>query len=540
MKQVFFLLLFNVLAFTVHSQTQVKEKRKGWHLLDYKTDGYWGISLAKAYQFLNNKKSVTVTVAVIDSGIDTLHEDLKEILWVNNREVIGNRKDDDNNGYIDDIHGWNFCGSKNGENLTGNTHEIPRVYHEFKTAFENKKETEITSDSLFLYKQWRKAELLLNAEYNDAVNALPGIKRNLELLQSSAIELKQQLALENFTQKQLAGVRKKMMHSTTTSALNIWTDFFKNLVPEEDISSTFIIAEFERYKIKMEGAIAKKEQPPLNKREMLTQDNYYDLSDRFYGNNNLQLHSGNHGTGVASVIAAVRNNNKGMEGIADNVRMMVIRAAPGGDEYDKDIALAIRYAVDNGAQIINMSFGKPVSPHKKWVDDAVKYADSKNVLLVHAAGNDAKDISENEFYPSPLFIGGQKAHNMLSVGASGDESNGGLVASFSNYGKNVVDIFAPGVQILSATSNNGYEEVSGTSIAAPVVTGIAALLKSYYPHLKPAEIIAIIKQSGTTIKENVLQPGTLDETIDFSTLSSSGKIVNAYEAVKLAALKYSK
>jgi len=223
-----------------------------------------------------------------------------------------------------------------------------------------------------------------------------------------------------------------------------------------------------------------------------------------------------------------------MDGIADNVRIMAVRAVPGGDEHDKDVALAIRYAVDNGAKIINMSFGKPVSPYKQFVDDAVRYAASKGVLLVHGSGNDGKDISKDVFYPNPVFLDGNKAVNYITVGASGDETTGSYAAPFSNYSSQLVDIFAPGMNIYSTATDNRYVGADGTSLASPVVTGVAALLKSYFPGLGPEKIISIITASGKTIDKEVILPGDETKMVKFSSLSSSGKIINAYEAVKLA------
>jgi subtilisin family serine protease len=292
--------------------------------------------------------------------------------------------------------------------------------------------------------------------------------------------------------------------------------------------------ELANYKNSFENKIKRKEEVPEDARGSLTKDVYTDINDRFYGNNNLTAGSGHHGTLVAGVIGAVRNNNLGIDGIVNDVKIMAIRAVPGGDEHDKDVALAIRYAVDNGAKVINMSFGKPVSPYKQFVDEAVRYAASKGVLLVHGSGNDGKDIDKDIFYPNPVFLDGTTATNYITVGASGDPSTGGYAASFSNYSDKWVDVFAPGMYIYSTANDNIYEAADGTSLASPVVTGVAALIKSYYPQLTPEQIIRIIKNSGTSINEEVPLPGDEKKTIKFSRLSSSGRIINAFEAVKLA------
>jgi subtilisin family serine protease len=287
----------------------------------------------------------------------------------------------------------------------------------------------------------------------------------------------------------------------------------------------------------LEGDIRKAETvntPPPNYRADIVKDNENDINDKFYGNNDVMASTPFHGTHVAGIIGAVRNNGKGIDGIADNVRIMMIRAVPDGDEHDKDIALAIRYAVDNGAKVINMSFGKSYSPQKQWVDDAVKYAESKGVLLVHAAGNDAKNLDSDYNYPTPILLDGGKPTNWLTIGASGDPGNGGLSASFSNYGKKEVDVFAPGVNIYSTIpGGTTYGNASGTSMASPVTAGVAAFLLEYFPTLTPQQLKAVIEKSSVKPTIKAEKPGT-DEEVDFSELSKTGGLINAYEAAKLA------
>jgi len=319
-------------------------------------------------------------------------------------------------------------------------------------------------------------------------------------------------------------------------AVRLWKSVFDR-GSDPEIKNTDIIRDLEAYHNTLLNNRKRKEDLPVDFRGALTKDNYENIHDSIYGNNNLKSSSGNHGTHVSGIIGAIRNNNIGMDGIVDNVRIMVIRAVPGGDEHDKDVALAIRYAVNNGASIINMSFGKPVSPYKQLVDDAIAYAASKNVLLVHGSGNDGQDIDENSFYPSPFMQDGTKASNMLTVGASGDYSLDGLVAGFSNYGIKTVDLFAPGMYINSTITNNNYEPADGTSMASPVAAGVAGLLKSYFPALTPVQIIDLLMRSGTSITESVTLPGT-DKKTTLNKLCKSGKIINAYEAVKLALQLY--
>jgi subtilisin family serine protease len=274
---------------------------------------------------------------------------------------------------------------------------------------------------------------------------------------------------------------------------------------------------------------------PKAYRADVVKDDESNLNDRNYGNNDIMASTPFHGTHCSGIIGAARNNEKGIDGIADNVSIMMLRAVPDGDEHDKDIANAIRYAVDNGAKIISMSFGKSFSPEKKWVDEAFKYADKKGVLLVHAAGNDSKNIDTADNFPNPIFEDGSgKAGNVITVGASGDEKNGGLTASFSNYGKQEVDVFAPGVSIYSTIpGGNTYGNASGTSMACPVVAGIAALTLEYYPTLTAKQLKNIIEKSAVVCNEEVKVPGT-DEKKMLSELSRTGAFANAYEAVKMA------
>jgi len=509
-----------------------KAKVQGWHLLDEQKDGYMGISLQKAYDLLKGRKNTTVIVAVIDSGIDTAQEDLKPNLWRNPGEINGNGIDDDKNGYVDDVYGWNFCGSKDGENLVRNSYEIARVYHGWKKEFEGKPTKDLSVEKKFLYRQWARAAALINKDYDEAMKEKPDIDQMKHAMQLTSQIITDTLAVKEFTIKEIQPLLKSS-DENILMAERLWNELFTQNGDSAKKNTAFL-EEITRYSDQLDAKVDRKLKAPEDWRGQLTKDNYTDINDRFYGNNNLKIGSGHHGTMVAGTIGAVRNNGIGVDGIADNVRIMAIRAMPGGDEHDKDIALAIRYAVDNGAKIINMSFGKPVSPYKQFVDDAVRYAASKGVLLVHGSGNNGQDITTNVFYPTATYINGKKANNLINVGASGDPSISSLAAPFSNYSSKEVDIFAPGVYIHSTASSNSYQDADGTSLACPVVSGVAALLKSYFPDLTPAQIISILTTSGKPIDTETIEPGTENTKVKFSSLSSSGRIVNAYEAVKLA------
>ena len=517
------------------STATIKPKMKGWHLLNYQQDGYFGTGVKEAYEILAGRKTTTVVIAVIDSGIDTLHEDLKANLWTNTKEIPGNHKDDDGNGYVDDVHGWNFCGAPDGENLANNTHEIARVYHHWKKEFEGRIEYKISADSIFLFKQWHRADSLITKQYNEYVKGYADIKSFAEGLETTNLLLTTYFKKSSFTRADIRPIKRV---DSVGWAANVWTELFSRS-QDSSLQNTTIINEVNSYKNNLLANKNRKDEEPVDYRGKLVKDAYENIKDNKYGNNNLFAHAGNHGTHVSGIIGAVRNNNIGVDGIVNDVRIMFIRAVPGGDEHDKDIALAIRYAVDNGAKIINMSFGKPVSPYKKMVDDAVKYAATKGVLLVHGAGNDGENIDTQPFYPNPVFIDGSKATNYLTVGASGDYTTGGLVASFSNYGQ-LVDIFAPGMYINSTTFSNGYEPFDGTSMASPVAAGVAGLIKSYFPDITPEQMISLLLQSGSTIKEKVTLPGGTIEKVSMLQLCRSGKIINAYEAAKLAIKLYEK
>ncbi|HVZ56410.1 MAG TPA: S8 family peptidase [Chitinophagaceae bacterium] len=515
---------------------QKEDVPKGWHLMDLQKDGYYGISLDKAYDFLktNHLKSKTVVVAVIDSGVDTTHEDLKSILWTNPGEIPGNGIDDDNNGYVDDIHGWNFLGGRDGRNVKEDSYEAARVYHAYKARFENMSDTSsMDPQTKAQYAMWKKAGddlgemdpkdqlnlMLIKRAYNDALAGDSVLKREMNKTAYTGKDV------QDFTPPDLDGKRAKEKVLRLYNGLQVEMDQdSKGLY--DDIAD-FIHGE--------ERKAEAKKQAPEDFRGEIVKDNYNDINDRFYGNSDVMANTPFHGTHVSGIIAADRTNGLGMNGIADNVRIMMIRAVPDGDEHDKDVALAIRYAVDNGARVINMSFGKGFSPQKPWVDDAVRYAEQKGVLLVHAAGNDHQNNDSTDNFPNPVFRdNGQQATNWITVGASGDPKAGGLVASFSNYGKKMVDVFAPGVKIYSTIpGGNTYGNAQGTSMASPVVAGLAALILEYFPNLTAEQVKFVIEKSCTKTDLKVTNPGT-DQSVNLSDLCVSGGIVNAYEAVKLA------
>lgn len=521
-----------LLSTTAFAQKAKEEVPKNWHQLDKEQSGYYGISLDKAYEFLTGKKlkSKQVLVAVIDSGIDTLHEDIKPILWVNKKEIPGNGIDDDKNGYIDDINGWNFLGGKDGRNVKEDSYEGARIYHKLKAKYGTiiPDETSVKPEELAEIEMYKKAQQSVVGDVNPTEVAM--MKKMLPgFLKGDSVIVKE-LGKEEYNCNDLE------KYTTTDKDAKTMKGFLMQICKgnqSNEISNKEIIGQFEGELRKADAA----NNAPKAYRKEIVQDDETNINDRKYGNNDVMASTPFHGTHCSGIIAAARNNNKGVDGIADNVKIMMLRAVPDGDEHDKDIALAIRYAVDNGAQVVSMSFGKSFSPEKKWIDDAVKYAELKGVLLVHAAGNDAKNVDSADNFPTANYLGGKgKATNWITVGASGDPKNGGITASFSNYGKKDVDVFAPGVQIYSTIpGGTTYGNASGTSMACPVVAGTAALLLEYFPTLSAKQIKSIIEKSSTQITEEVNIPGTKEKTT-LNTLSKTGGLINAYAAVKLASI----
>ncbi len=522
-------LAFASMVFCLSAFAQKGEVPKNWHQLDPATTGYNGISLQKAYDLIKTKKlkSNRVLVAVIDSGIDTLHEDLKPILWTNPKEIPGNGIDDDKNGYIDDIHGWNFIGGKDGRNVKEDSYEAARVYHNLKAKWEGKTADDaITKTDKIEFANYTRAKEKTVGDIDP--KQLKQLDFMMAKLTVGDSVIRKELGKEEYTATDMEAYKPTDADAKMAKGLLVNISKANNTT---DLSNKQLIDELAG---ELRKGNAVKEAPKAYRKEIVGDDES-NLNDRNYGNNDVMANTPFHGTHCAGIIAQVRGNGKGGDGIADNVRIMAVRAVPDGDEHDKDIANAIRYAVDNGAQIISMSFGKDFSPEKQWVDDAYRYAATKNVLLVHAAGNDSKNVDTTYNFPNPFYIDGSgRANNIITVGASGDKKNGGLTASFSNYGKKEVDVFAPGVNINSTIpGGDTYGNASGTSMACPVVAGIAALLLSHYPNLTAIQLKEAIEKSAVVSKEKVNNPETKEKVL-LSTLSKTGGFVNAYEAVKYA------
>ena len=504
--------------------SQSKDDNLNWHNIDHA-----GLHTEQAYELLKNKKSTSVLVAVIDSGVDIEHEDLAGKIWTNPKEIPNNNIDDDKNGYIDDIHGWNFLGNSKGQMQDVACYEKVRMYRQMRDKFERLKANQVKREDSVNYQLFLKLKIEINEEvekyqgyqkrYEQITSYIKTVPRavskilgkpgySLEDLKSWKPKDEQGKQLKMFAELMLNGEMSVVMMEEQSKHVNDALNFQLNVNYDD---------------------------------RQFVNDNPSDFTNVIYGNNILEGEDASHGTHVSGIIAAIRKNGLGADGVADNAQIMVLRAVPNGDEQDKDVALAIRYAVDNGAKIINMSFGKGYSPFQKEVYEALAYASSKDVLLVHAAGNDNKNIDVEPNFPTPLYsFQKEKLPLFLTIGASTRTPKKHLAADFSNYGKIQVDVFAPGKDIYSTVPQSAYKKYDGTSMAAPMVSGVAALLKSYYPSLTMVQIKNIILLSAKYYgKTKQILPGT-DSKVRFEEMSVTGGVVDLVEAVKMCEVEVGK
>lgn len=493
-----------------------ESEKKNWQHLDLEKDSIPGMSVDRAYEFLGDKKGKEVLVAVVDSGTDLKHEDLKDNAWVNPKEIPGNGKDDDKNGYVDDVNGWNFLGKIYKENAElyriikdttiVDSETLKRAKKEYDTNFKKAKGENTNFQSILLASQFADRVI------KDKLKVSAYKKSDISKLDKSNQQEYQAVQIANYLYD-VVGV------SSIQEAIDELTKLIEG---NKDLLS---------------GAVLKQDFRSVLK------DDENSMTNKFYGDNTTgpAKKEEAHGSHVSGIIGAYRFNKKGMKGVANNVKIMAVRVVPDGDEYDKDVALGIRYAVDNGAKVINTSFGKSYSPKSAWVYEAIKYAADKDVLIVNAAGNDSKDIDTNLTFPNDTPDGKiEIADNFITIGAIDAKYNENLPATFTNYGKQNVDIFAPGVKIYSTTPENEYAFKNGTSMASPAVAGVAALIRSYYPEFTAAQVKRILMNSGSKIDLQVIKPGSQSQEnqqgvkVAFSELSVTGRIVNAYNALKMA------
>ncbi|MCB0689106.1 MAG: S8 family peptidase [Saprospiraceae bacterium] len=528
------IIAFLILSF-LSSSAQPPEN---WFNLDPEQDGINGVSTERTYaELLKGRAATEVIVAVIDGGVDPQHEDLKDVMWKNPGEIPGNGIDDDKNGYIDDIYGWNFIGGKDGQNVHHDTYELTRIVGELEKKYANANPAKLSGDE--------------KKEYAKFLSMKKDIDEKREKASAQVAQYDQILSYINFALKMArealgdAPITEEAINNLDDSKYGMVKSFFDQLLPQMggfegnvDDLEKLVLADFEEALDHEKNKVEYSYNTEFNPRTIV-KDNYSDISERYYGNNDVKGPDAFHGTHVAGIIAASRNNDLGIKGVANHVKIMAVRVVPDGDERDKDVANGIRYAVDNGAKIINMSFGKGFSPSEGEVEKAIKYAEKHDVLLVHAAGNDGQNNDEEANYPNATFdkkkslFGRKKAANWIEVGALSWEGGEDMVASFSNYGKNNVDLFAPGHQIYSTTPDGGYKEASGTSMASPVVAGVAAVIESYFPSLHAKDVKEILTHSARPYLGKVRKPGSTD-LVPFKNLSVSGGVVNLKSAVMQA------
>ena len=519
---------------------------QNWYHKDYLLDGIPGISLDKFYkQHKKDSRSKSVIVAVIDTQVDVKHEDLKGQLWTNSKEIANNGIDDDHNGYIDDVNGWNFLGTPSGGYVVWANFDYTRLVRDWGPLFKDKTASQISLQELPNYKEYHRALTKLEEDEIYYKNWLKSLHYSVFTYPSAKDSLKHYFPKEDYTYQQLDSMYQKYKINDKTFRkrredgdmdIGAMIGFMKARFDFNEKS----LEDVKENETQIDSIVNKNLNIYFNERTALG-DNPKIL-EKGYGNNNISNTKAghrliqDHATKVSGVIAATRENNIGIKGIAQNVKIMPLNISASGDEHDKDIAMAIRYAVDNGAKVINMSFGKEFSLHKKWVSDAFKYAEQHDVLIVHCAGNDSFNVDENPYYPNDVDYENphEVVDNFINVGATTAKADSTLVASFSNYGKKNVDLFAPGDKIYTTTAGNGYAYDSGTSLAAPMVSGTAALIWSYYPKLTAKEVKQIILESGTAYDMDVLIAGGEGKKAKFSELSKSGKVLNVYNAMQLA------
>lgn len=520
MKKITIKIVFPVLLMGMSSMVcgQVDKKIVNWY------NGKKGMQTEKAYKMVKKLESKEVVVAVIDSGIDVEHEDLKGQIWINTDEIPNNGIDDDNNGYIDDIHGWNFLGNSEGENIDATRLELTRIYTKLKPKYEGVASEDVKSEDKVEYELYLKVK----ENYDNTRAEYEGILANMDMFANQIIPtvpgtVATALGKEEYTLKDLKKWKPEDAQMKQMRGIAIAMK-----------SGELSLEAIEKQKEQIQSMLDCNYNVDCDDRTLIG-DNPDDITDINYGNNNVEGPDALHGTHVGGIIGSVRGNDLGGDGVAANVKLMSLRAVPNGDERDKDIALAIRYAVDNGAMIINGSFGKGYSEHPEFVLEAIKYAESKGVLFVHAAGNDNADVDVTVNFPTSDFPGQKEPFtHYLTIGASTRNTKGELAAVFSNYGQTKVDVFAPGFEIYNTIPDNKYMKLQGTSMASPMVAGAAAFIKGYFPELSMLQVKEILLKSARDYSETDQELPGSEKEVKFGTLSVTGGVVDLKNAVKMA------
>ncbi len=517
--KIYFLYFSGLILFAVPVAAQ--EKMESWHLQNGNSEFPTGIGAIDWYANPAPGKSRKVIVAILDSGVDTDHPDLRDHIWINPGEIAENKKDDDGNGYVDDIHGWNFLGGPDGRSVVKESFEVTRVYARERKKWENVDSSKLKGKKKKEYEKFVEIKELVEtklanakAQIEEVVMVEANVMKALNAAKASQIGDSLDLALLETSTDPDVQMAVKIIRNVQEQGVELESIDWLIEVAKEQFASQ---------KQANEDIINYSYNPDYDSRKIIG-DTYTDFSNRHYGNNIVGGEFSYHGTHVAGIIGAVRNNGIGGDGIADQVALMSLKIVPDGDERDKDVANAIIYAVDNGAEVINMSFGKGYSPEKNLVDNAMKYASKKDVLLVLGAGNEGENLDTSPKFPNDTYLNSKAGpRNLLSVGALSPEGGAAAVAEFSNYGKKEVDVFAPGVYVYSTTPDNSYDYASGTSMASPVVAGVATVIRSRFPSLTAAQVKNIIIKSSRKLSAKVIQPGTFDEVLS-SELGIGGAI----------------
>ena len=507
---------------------------KTWYHKDFSTTNVYGVNTNNAYKFLESKglKPRTVVVGVLDSGVEVDHPGLINNMWKNPNEIPNNGIDDDKNGYVDDIYGWNFIGGKTAD-VDADNLEVTRMVKKYQPIFEGTDSAKNRANQAKMpeeYAMYQKSKKLFDEKGSEAKqyyqyfsgfnNAIPSI---IKTLNGKTLTKANLAAIKPASQEDSRNLQ--ILNSLVQDAENIG----KTPKEVEELLRKEVDGALKHY----ESQATKHYNLDFDPRKEIVGDNYDNYNEKHYGNNHYEGPDASHGTHVSGIIAGLPHGNEAQYGVAHKVaKIMTVRAVPDGDERDKDVANAIRYAVDNGAKILNMSFGKAVSPGKKYVWDAMKYAEKKGVLLVKAAGNDNQNIGENEYFPTNFMKQSDEkpfVSNMIVVGASTNNSQN-LRARFSNYNGKMVDVFAPGQEIYSTVPDAKYEYLQGTSMASPVVAGAAAVLWAYMPSLTPQQIKeALVKTvNKSTVNANV------DSNANFDQISVAGGVIDLYKAAQYA------
>ena len=500
---------------SIKKEDSINFDKKQWFAKDIEKDSIPGISLDRAYkEILKDKTGTEIIVAVIDGQVDVAHEDLSANIWINKKEIADNNIDDDNNGYIDDVNGWNFLGNEKREENRFVNLEMTRILRSDSTKYSK------------VYKAVKKRYFeRLNEGKEDSVyiNMVSNAKREAHQTLSKYFKNGYQYSLKDLDSLKLVypddeELQRDILRMSNFIQFDFTDDYISN------------------YKVQVDGKLNKLLNLEYDDRSIINDNRPNDLTHKNYGNNHIDddVEFLDHSTIVSGVIGGIRNNEIGTKGFSDSIKIMPLCVSAYGDEHDKDIALAIRYAVDNNAKVINMSFGKEFSLYKELVFEAFKYAEEKGVLIVTSAGNSSLDLNVyNHYYPNDNEDNGDEVSgNLIMVGSTGYKADENLLSRYSNYGNIDVDIFAPGDEIYTTAPNNKYTYRNGTSMSSAIVSGVTALIYSYYPELTASQIKQIIMDSGIAYDISVKKKdGTV---VPFNTLSGSGRIINVYNALIMA------